>query len=269
MTSSALNEGTYSAVVSLKEHLKGLPCFICLPDWSTVSFIIVHPLSRGIQQRLVRLIARFANFMMNLRDDAILQSNRMQYDDAVLDTEVAKNILGDLIVSNRTKTQEWSGMLHGLATKLGSEWTGENENACLITIVIANTAANWKDDSPKAREALVTMRLPNDVEKTVREIAIGIREKLLPLVTSPHVRDSTLSGSVSRSGIKGGLRVPNRDSSVQIDAVTATPIHKSGGRTKICISCTGLSQLVPSLNASEWENSKGRTCICGGQWLAL
>jgi hypothetical protein len=38
------------------------------------------------------------------------------------------------------------------------------------------------DDSPKAREALLTLRLPPEIEKTAREIAFGIREKLLPLL---------------------------------------------------------------------------------------
>lgn len=64
--------------------------------------------------------------MMSLKEGSVLQANADSLDQAVLDLEVAKNILGDLIVSNRTKTQEWSGMLHGLATKLGSEWSGKS-----------------------------------------------------------------------------------------------------------------------------------------------
>jgi hypothetical protein len=79
-----------------------------------------------MQQRLIRLIARFTNYVMSLRDGISLQHQSSRLVEAgVSDTELAKTILSDIIFSQRTKTQEWGGMLHGLATKLGAEWTGK------------------------------------------------------------------------------------------------------------------------------------------------
>lgn len=86
----------------------------------------MHPLPRMLQQRLVRLIARFANYMMNLREGTLLASGVEDNSAAVLDTELAKTVLGDIIVSQRQKTQEWNNMLQGLTNKLGSEWTGKS-----------------------------------------------------------------------------------------------------------------------------------------------
>lgn len=85
----------------------------------------MHPLPRMLQQRLIRLIARFANYMMNLRDGTLLVPVSENATAAVSDTELAKTVLGDIIVSQRQKTQEWNNMLQGLTNKLGTEWTGE------------------------------------------------------------------------------------------------------------------------------------------------
>lgn len=90
----------------------------------------MHPLPRMLQQRLVRLIARFANYMMNLREGVPLTSASVDGTAAVLDSELAKTVLGDIIVSQRQKTQEWNNMLQGLTNKLGSEWTGESFQTC-------------------------------------------------------------------------------------------------------------------------------------------
>lgn len=89
----------------------------------------MHPLPRMLQQRLIRLIARFANYMMNLKEGAALVSTPADPTTAVLDTELAKTVLGDIIVGQRQKTQEWNNMLQGLANKLGSEWTGEQSTS--------------------------------------------------------------------------------------------------------------------------------------------
>lgn len=101
----------------------------------------MHPLPRMLQQRLIRLIARFANYMMNLRDGTLLVPVSENATAAVSDTELAKTVLGDIIVSQRQKTQEWNNMLQGLTNKLGTEWTGETCHFLgLFVFLLTNTA---------------------------------------------------------------------------------------------------------------------------------
>lgn len=130
MTSDELDRGEHPSSMSAlsfdpKNVVVGAHSdFYSIKDWSSASFLIMHPLPRMLQQRLVRLIARFANYMMNLRDGTLLVSSSDNGTAAVIEAELAKTVLGDIIVSQRQKTQEWNNMLQGLTNKLGTEWTG-------------------------------------------------------------------------------------------------------------------------------------------------
>ncbi|KAK9896551.1 hypothetical protein P389DRAFT_81018 [Cystobasidium minutum MCA 4210] len=194
-------------------------------DWSSASFLIMHPLPRMLQQRLIRLIARFANYMMNLKEGAALVSTPADPTTAVLDTELAKTVLGDIIVGQRQKTQEWNNMLQGLANKLGSEWT---------------------DNITKGRESLITLTLPPELERTAREMAFGMKQKLLPLV----------------------VKAKKRDRAESLDVIAGTLLKVDAASYRICTLCAGKTQLFLGTKGSEWEYSKKRSCICGGQWVA-
>jgi len=113
-------------------------------DWSRTAFLIMHPLPRTLQQRIIRLIARFATFVMSPREP---QAVYLYSGTEALDIEIARSVLNDLIVSNRSKTQEWGSMLQGLTTALGDN-----------------------------------LKLPDSLKSKAKEAANGVREKLLPLL---------------------------------------------------------------------------------------
>jgi hypothetical protein len=116
------------------------------------------------------------------------------------------------------------------------------------------------DDSPKAREALLTLRLPPEIEKTAREIAFGIREKLLPLLPA-NIAATKGNGDFKTS-------ITSRD---KMDIITTVPLALDSSDTgfKVCNLCSGRTSLSVNGVTSEWQASKRRVCICGGQWLAV
>ena len=69
-------------------------------SWQTDAFLVLHPFPRLLQQRLIRLTARFANFVMGLKDGPSLMPGG---NTTSLDIEVARSVLSDLILSNRVK----------------------------------------------------------------------------------------------------------------------------------------------------------------------
>lgn len=197
-----------------------------------------------LQQRLIRLIARFANYMMNLREGAVLVPTQTDTAKAVLDTELAKTVLGDIIVGHRQKTQEWNNMLQGLTNKLGTEWSGELKPCPLTPPTLADCTFNV-DDITKGREALINLKLPPELERTAREMAFGMKQKLLPLLS----------------------KADKVDLSPTLDVVGSHPLKAGIASYKTCTLCSGRTQLIVNTQGNEWEYSKRRTCICSGQWV--
>lgn len=116
-------------------------------------------------------------------------------------------------------------------------------------LTLAN--ANLADDISKGREALLTLQLPPQLERTAREMAFGMKQKLLPLVDVQEVR----------------RRIRNGNDRLQVDIVTTTPLKSISGAHRTCTLCLAKAQLYSEGKRSEWESSKRRSCVCGGQWV--
>lgn len=188
----------------------------------------MHPLPRTIQQRIIRLIARFAAFVMSPKD---VQIGYLYGGAEALDIEIARHVLSDLIVSNRTKTQEWGNMLLGLSKAMGDKW---------------NTSSSGT--SKEATEALITLKLPDTLKNKAREAANGVKEKLLPLLQLQH----------ETSGMKR--------SSV-LDVVTRAKLT-TGSPVRRCLFCSGRSAIISSARLGDWEPARRQNCMCGGSWVA-
>ena len=197
-------------------------------DWSRTAFLIMHPLPRTLQQRIIRLIARFATFVMSPRDP---QAVYLYSGTEALDIEIARSVLNDLIVSNRSKTQEWGSMLQGLTTALGDKWV---------------TSSRAGPTEPT--EALISLKLPDSLKSNEKEAANGVREKLLPL----------LAQQVDAALVKG---------EAELDIVTKA-VLPAGAQLRRCTSCSGRSAMVDTEKQGDWELSRRLTCICGGSWVA-
>jgi hypothetical protein len=84
-------------------------------------------------------------------------------------------------------------------------------------------------------------------------MAFGMKQKLLPLVNVKAVATNLKTGT-------------GKD---EVDVITTVPLK--GGNTSLrrCTLCLGKTHLYLEGNRSEWESSKRRSCVCGGQWVAV
>ena len=222
--------------------------------WATSAFLLIHPLPRAIQQRLIRLIARFAGFVMSPREAQIPHLHPPSAAGLVvgdlaggigaegtargtLDVEVARSVLGDVIVANRTKTQEWNTLLQHLQSRVREVWS-TTEPA----------------DLDRARDALVELRLPDELRAVADETRTMMTEKLRPLVE----RQQPQAGKRKRGEV--GM----------YDAVTQAALSQAGGaQLRMCLRCGECSQMTGGGLSTEWEASKRRSCICGGSWYTV
>ena len=220
--------------------------------WATSAFLLVHPLPRAIQQRLIRLIARFAGFVMSPREAQIPHlyppsaaaivgdlaggSGAEGTARVTLDVEVARSVLGDMIVANRTKTQEWNTLLQHLQSRTREVWS-TTEPA----------------DLDRARDALVELRLPDELRAVADEARTVLMEKLRPLAERQQPQKR------------------KRDEVGTYDAITRAALSQAGAaQLRMCQRCGECSQMrSEGLAVTEWEASKRRSCICGGSWYTV
>lgn len=107
------------------------------------------------------------------------------------------------------------------------------------------------DDIVKGREALLTLQLPPELERTAREMAFGMKQKLLPLV---NVSDRDQQTILQRK-------------KVRVDRITSIAANSMRDAHRVCTLCAGIAHLYGGARINEWASSKRRSCICGGQWV--
>lgn len=188
----------------------------------------MHPLPRTIQQQIIRLMARFTAFVMSPKE---AQVNYLFGGAAALDIEIARHVLGDLVFSNRIKTQEWGSMLSGLAKSLGEVWSTSSSGT-----------------QAESTEALISLTLPDALQSKARDTINGVREKLLPLIDK----------NAPSSPLKGPM---------DLDIVTKATLV-AGKPTRRCLVCNVRAALPVGAAESEWEIARQQSCICGGRWVA-
>lgn len=204
----------------------GLMLSVC-EDWSSATFLLIHPLPRLIQQRLIRLVARFANYVMGVKE-LPPQSAFAGTVPGGHDLEIVRALFSDLIYTHRAKTQEWSALLHGLQAKMEGRLSAEGEG------------------QDPAAQSLATLRLPEDLQDVAKETQDLIRQKLAVTVVVQSKKRNRDYDIITKGEVM--QRAPN------------------GKRCTGCRGqWRGTHQ--NEVNVSDWEASKSRSCICGHHWV--
>ena len=206
-----------------------------IPDlviaWPRTAFLIVHPAARAIHQRLVRLIARFANFVFTMQPTFPGQVANEGTDAAmnhVLDLEMAKSVISDLVLSNRLKTQEFSTLL-GL---------------------LDSADDRIPSDATSARQAMISLSLPSEFKSIATKARAFLIGRMSNLVS--EIEDIKA----------GGKRKFIED---RYDVVTMGVISPASTK-KRCIACGGRTAGAQLDRPSEWESACDAVCPCGGLW---
>lgn len=84
-------------------------------------------------------------------------------------------------------------------------------------------------------------------------MAFGMKQKLLPLVNMKAVIASLKAGTGNN----------------KVDVITTVPLKGGNNSFRTCTLCLGKTRIYWEGHKSEWESSKRRSCVCGGQWEAV